>query len=280
ELHAQGDLYHEFLRQYREYRSGPVTSGLFRRPRVVDRQGLRKSYLDFTEDNPVTELDAGIVDSRDLAAFRDWAGTLREAARADTAWDPLKILITHHPLQAYSQDSSATRPSGRGIPEIKRHFGEMVTAARNAGFHLALHGHMHKPQVVSDLSVLEGTDSLHPLRQIGAGSLGDHGIFNEIRAVFLADDDHRHWWLEIRTVNVLAENPDASSFLLLLNPAEDAEKRADQLEQQADQHREFDNRVRWATRQFSETVMRSRADTARQNTQLTLVPQNAIQTIE
>jgi 3',5'-cyclic AMP phosphodiesterase CpdA len=280
ELHAHGDRYQEFKRQYRDLRGRPANSGVFPWQRAGDRRNLREGYLDLTEDNPVTVLDAGIIDPDDLEAFKAWAGTLGRAVEAEAAWDPLKILITHHPLQVYPQAVSGNARPGRAIPDIKRHFGEMVSAARNTGFHLALHGHMHKPQVLSDLSVLEGADTLHPLRQIGAGSLGDHGIFNEIRAVYLADDNQRHWWLEIRTVNVLAENPDASSFLLLLNPPEDAEKRADQLEQQAIQHREFDNRVRWATRQFSETVMRSRADTARQDTQMTLLPQNAIQTIE
>ncbi len=280
ELHAQGDLYHEFLRQYREYRSGPAPSGIFRRPRVADRQGLRKSYLDFTEDNPVTLLDAGVVDSRDLEAFRAWANTLGEAARADAAWDPLKILVSHHPLQTYSQDSSANTSSDRGTPETRRNFEELVTVARNAGFHLALHGHMHKPQVVSDLSVLEGADSLHPLRQIGAGSLGDHGIFNEIKAVYLKGEKQRRWWLEIRTVDVQAANPDASSYLLLLNPPEDAQKRADELGQEVNRRREFETRVRWATRQFSENVFKSQADPLKQSGQVTLLPPSAIYTIE
>lgn len=280
ELHDQGDRYHEFLRQYHEYRTGPANSGLFRRRPATDRQSLRESYLSFTEDNPVTALDAGVVDPRDLEEFNAWTGRLRDSVQADAGWDPLKILVTHHPLQAYSQDSSSNTSSDRGGPDIKRNFGEMVTAARNAGFHLALHGHMHKPQVVSDLSVLEGADTQHPLRQIGAGSLGDHGMFNEIKAVYLAGETQRRWWLEVRTVNVLAANPDASSYLLLLNPPVDAQKRADDLQQQAIRRREFDSRVRWATRQFSETVALAQSDALRPGGQVTLLPPNAIQTID
>jgi hypothetical protein len=283
ELHTHGDRYHEFRRQYRDFKGRPSSSGVFpwqRGADKADRGALRESYLELTEDNPVTVLDAGIVDPEDLEAFRPWADALGRTAQAGGAWDPLKILITHHPLQVYPRPDTGAAAQRRAMPDVKWRFGDMVTAARNAGFHLALHGHIHKPQVLSDLSILEGADTLHPLRQIGAGSLGDHGMFNEIRAVYLEEDNQRHWWLEIRTVNVLADKPDASSFLLLLNPPEDAAKRAEQLEQQAGRRREFDDRVRWATRQFSETVVRAQADASRQSAPSTQLPQAAIQTLE
>jgi hypothetical protein len=158
-------------------------------------------------------------------------------------------------------------------------FQELANSARKARFHLALHGHIHKPQVLSDLSILEGPDVRHPMRQVGAGSLGDNGMFNEITAVYREDHSQRQWRLEIRTINVSADNPDDASPLVLLNPATSASENAEQLEREA-RRQQFEIRVRTLMRQFSEDVHRPLPMGASAKSTPVLLPQYAIQNVE
>jgi 3',5'-cyclic AMP phosphodiesterase CpdA len=263
EFKQHAKTYHTFVQRYRRARRR--FAWLFaiskdkKRARVKE---LRQRYLRLTEGNQLTPLDAGRIAAADLTTFTNWINSLRKAAKpADAAKpaqeqvEPLKIVITHHPLAVPPEPEAGTGPA----LSVHQRFREVMNQARDAGFHLALHGHIHKPQVLSDLSIVEGPDTQHPLRQIGAGSLGDDGMFNEITAVYSTEQDQRQWRLEIRTVNVLAERPHDASSLVLLNPTEATAAEMERLKRDARTNSEFDARVRLVTRQFSETIYRSQA---------------------
>ncbi len=138
----------------------------------------RKKFLQITEDYQPLALASGRVLRQDLEQFDTWSTTLTPGATKD----PLKILITHHPL-AIDMDQPRERAQTR--PE-EQSFKDLAQKASQAGFHLALHGHAHKhghnPKALSGFSILGDAAGSHRLRQIGAASLCDTGTFNEIIA--------------------------------------------------------------------------------------------------
>jgi hypothetical protein len=264
--------YQDFMSRYQ--RLGRRIFG--RSDRTADLATVRDLYLQLTEANELTLLDAGRVHQKDLEAFKEWVDSSGKDQIAEGASrEPLKILITHHPF--------AVHPEIQGTSKVHQQtnmlFQELARSARNARFHLALHGHIHKPQVLSDLSILEGPDVRHPMRQVGAGSLGDNGMFNEITAVYHDQRAQRQWRLEIRTINVSADNPDDASPLVLLNPAESASENVELLEREA-RRRQFDIRVRTLMRQFSEDVNRPQPVGTPTKSTPVLLPQYAIQNVE
>lgn len=265
--------YQDFMKLYQQ-----VTRRSRGRPDwKTDLTDLRKSYLKLAEANELSLVDAGRVHLKDLESFKGWVESWSKGQNTEmVSREPLKILITHHPLAVQPEipgSSTAERPTDM-------RFQELATLARNAGFHLALHGHIHKPQVLSDLSILEGRDVRHPMRQVGAGSLGDNGMFNEITAEYREEIGQRQWRLEIRTVNVLADNPDDASPLVLLNPAESASERSEQLAREAGRRQQFDRRVRILMQQFSEDVYRTQPRGTPDKSAPVNLPQYAIQNVE
>ncbi len=273
QFHHYGTTYHEFVKQYQRVRGR--ASSLFRsfgRDRKAELAALRKRYLRLAETNDLTLLDAGRVNANDLAAFEGWVASLGKGQNAEEApSESLKILITHHPL--------AVQPElEQPLEEPKRtmRFEQLASAAGRAGFHLALHGHIHKPQVLSDLSLLQDADARHPMRQVGAGSLGDGGTFNEITANYLNDGDQNHWRLEIRTINLKARNPHDATAFVLLNRAEDVAKRAEDLEHEARRREVFARRVESVMRQFSEIVYRTQTEDAADRSASVSLPQSAL----
>jgi hypothetical protein len=278
-----GATYHEFVKQYQQARSRILSPFRFLgHDRKTELAALRERYLKLTEDNDLTLLDAGRVHPDDLAAFEHWiASQGKSASGEDVPGEPLKILITHHPLAVQPELEHRRVASQREDYKLKDvRFEKLASAAGRAGFHLAIHGHIHKAQVLSDLSLLQDPDARHPMRQVGAGSLGDGKTFNEITATYTNDGDQNHWRLEIRTINLKAQNPhDASSFVLL-NRTEDVAKRAEDLEREKSRREEFDSRVQSAMRQFSEAVHRTPPEGAFERPAPGLLPQSAMQSVE
>jgi hypothetical protein len=278
QFHLYGSEFQSFVQQYRQAQRS--TSGLVRLFRGDPRRGLaalRERYLQLTESNDLTLLDAGRIHQDDLTAFTRWAESFRnnqDAAGAEM--EPLKILITHHPLAVEPEAQTAARDTKR----TGMLFEKLASAAGNAGFHLALHGHIHKPQVLADLSLLQEANARHPMRQVGAGSLGDGGTFNEITATYSRESDDRHWRLEIRTINLKAPDPHDATRFVLLNRTEDAAKRAEQLEHDRTRRNEFDDRVRAVMRQYSEAVYRAQPASTGDKPAPGHLPQAPLQSVE
>ena len=271
------ETYHEFVRRYQQVRRSLRGPFRFARPdRKKELANLRERYLLLTEANELTMLDAGRVHADDLSAFDAWVKSWETGKNAgDPPGDPLKILITHHPVVVQPESK---RPARSGQSR-NGHFEQLATSARAAGFHLALHGHIHKPQVLSDLSLMQGPDVRHPMRQVGAGSLGDGLTFNEITATYPSEGEQRQWRLEIRTINLAAAKPDqASSSLMLLNPSATI-KSPEQLA--IDKTRQdFDERIRSVMRQFSEAVYRAQPEGASDRTGPLALPQAPLLTVD
>jgi hypothetical protein len=276
EFHQHANEYHEFVTHYRQATTEPVGwLGLGRRRTVLTRAELRARYLRVTEGNPLTLLDAGRVEPMDLKAFIDWTTASANSPRAANGpSEPLKILISHHPLAIQPESESGTAPL------VQQRFQHVMNLARGAGFHLALHGHIHQPRVLSDLSILEGADYQHPLREIGAGSLGDDGKFNEITAVYSEETGQQHWQVEIRAVNVLSAQPDKATSLVLLNPTKTIAEEKEVLKREAGTRRDFDTRVRSLMRQYSEIVFRTQAEDKADRSKGDPLPQAAMQAVE
>ena len=283
QFHQYGSTYHDFVKQFQQVRSrntGPLS--FMRRDRKAELAALQERYLNLTETNDLMLLDAGRVAAGDLAAFARWVDSQGASqSGTDGSVETLKILITHHPLAVqpemeHGQDEvqrAAAREKDAGFEQLAR-------AAGRGGFHLALHGHIHKPQVLSDLSLLREADARHPMRQVGAGSLGDGKTFNEITGVYAQDGEQNHWRLEIRTINLKAQNPHETTAWVLLNRTEDAAKRVEELERAQGRRAEFDERVQSVMHQFSESVHRTQPEDAFDRSIPELLPQAALQTVD
>jgi 3',5'-cyclic AMP phosphodiesterase CpdA len=273
QFHEYGDTYEAFVKLYR--RAQRSSSGLFsRHDNRAELASLRERYLELTESNELTLLDAGRVQPDDLLAFTRWIAAQGSGQNTQgTTSEPLKILITHHPLAVQQDLKRRARSSKRDDTT----FEQLARAAGRAGFHLALHGHIHKPQVLADLSLLQDTGARHPMRQVGAGSLGEGGTFNEITAIYSKDSDQNHWRLEIRTINLKAQNPQEAAAFVLLNRTEDAAKRAEELEREKSRGDQFDRRVRTVMRQYSEGVYRAQPESNLDKPAAVLLPQLPMQ---
>ncbi len=278
QFHEYGNTYEQFVRQYR--RAGRGISGIFgRHDNKAELVDLRERYLDLAEANDLTLVDAGRVQEGDLKAFKDWINAEGYSQRPQGAVsEPLKILVTHHPLAVQQDQIEASKRAKRnGTP-----FEQLAKDAGKAGFHLALHGHIHKPQVLSDLSLLQDAEVQHPLRQVGAGSLGDGGTFNEITATYVSEEQNQqnHWRLEIRTINLKAQNPHDAATFVLLNRTEDAAKHAEELEREKRRREDFDFRVHAVMRQYSEAVYHATPTINPDKPGTIQLPQLAMQGIE
>jgi hypothetical protein len=242
---------------------------------------LREDFLKLTESSDLTLLDVGRVLQRDFEVFRDWVAAQRTSLQPPSGGhEPLKILITHHPLVVQPATASS---SGQRLPTGARRrdpgFQQLAEEAARAGFHLALHGHIHEARVLSDLSILKEPDAQLPMRQVGAGSLGDSNTFNEITATYAQDGGEAQWRLEIRTINLSAKDPHAASSFVLLNRTEDIARRAEELEQDKVRHSEFDDRRRGVVEQYTDTIYVARVKGARGAPELPQTPLLSIQDV-
>ncbi len=273
-LHGIRQEHRGHIKHFGRFRSNYLFHQRFRflpwqRKRRADE--LRTLFLELTEGNPLTILDAGTIRQQDLDAFReDWKpGGSSDLDQGET----LKILVTHHPLLIHPEFKSQTRREN----EVTQRFHDLLEAARKAKFHLAFHGHLHKPQVLSDLSIVEGADTRHSMQQIGAGSLGDNGTFNEIVATY--DDQVKLWRFEVRTISVTSAESTSSPSVVLMNPDEDPIRHTAKLDQRLERQKTFEMEIRRVMRQFSESVESERQLDPR-NQSLVLLPQVAMSSID
>ena len=222
------------------------------RARAEQLATLRKQFLRLTESGQLVDLRMGRITQPDLERFERWAQpTIQHASQGAGVVNPLKILITHHPFTIHGERDNAT--DATLIPQ--NGFEQAMKAAAAAGFHLALHGHIHNPQLLTDVLLSEGPDHLHPIRQMGAANLGETGIFNEIIAVTREENGESVWRLDVRPANLKANGADLEAHWRL-NHAETADKLIKQLTQDAMQRREFERTMQFAMRRFSEQVYR------------------------
>lgn len=275
QYHQYGNSFHEFVNQYKQVHNRPSFT-LFGRPdRSAEIAALHDKYLRLTETSDLTLLDAGRVNEEDLKAFDEWRKSL-----TSTPLEPLKILITHHPLAV---EPKLEAPPGTAHQRARHHalgFGALADGAGAAGFHLALHGHIHKPQVLSDLSLLQEPAGRHPLRQVGAGSLGDGRTFNEMTAIYGDDGADKHWRLEIRTINLRDPKPEDAKTWVLLNRTEDSAKKAEDLKREKSIRGEFEKGVQTVMRTFSEDVYDTQPEDPFDRSHSTMLPQRALQSVE
>ena len=223
------------------------------RERVKKAQlaSLRAQFLDLTDSEQLVDFRAGRITQPDLERFEHWARpTIPPATQGASALGPLKVLITHHPLAVHDQRDTATnaRRTSQNL------FKQVAKAAGKAGFHLALHGHVQAPQLLADALLFEAPDYLQPIRQIGAASLGETGIFNEIIAVAHDGNSETAWQLTLQPVSLKSNSAAVNNALAQYNHAETTDKKIKKLERDAARQREFDRAMRVAMSRFSEQV--------------------------
>lgn len=246
------------------------------RVRVQQLASLRKQFLDLTEGEHPVDLRAGRVTPPDLERFERWAqSNIQQASQGAGVVRPLKMLITHHPFAIQAERD--TSPHTTRVPESA--FKQAAETARTAGFHLALHGHVHNPQLLTDMLLFEGPSHLQPIRQIGAASLGETGVFNEITAVARAENGESAWRVDLRLVSLKANGTADLEALSLLNPAETADKRIEQLTRDAMRRSEFERRMGFAMRRFAEQVHQGNGPNRQDWSNTAPLPQDAMQLI-
>lgn len=257
-----------------------------RKARAALLANLRNRYLELTEGAGLAALEAGRISFKDSERFERWAEPLIQSAASDhIAAPPLKILISHHPLAIHPEPAANDSEDER--QPAQHPFKQLARTVRAAGFHLALHGHMHKPQLLSDLSILEGLDAQRPMRQIGAPSLGDTGVFNEITAIYRENQERAQgqsqgqgqddWRLEFRLVNVKPTMFPGVSSIALPNSTEVADNIVALLRREARQRADFERSVRIVMRRFSEQVYQISPDHRQERSNGVILPQAAMQ---
>src|SRR5262249_5743759 len=136
------------------------------RPLGGPNEAARNLFLDSTED--LIAKDTGIVRPADVDRFTRALQSLHldepnfsASFPGDDLINPLKVLVTHHPLIAFAGRNGRSFGAAEGA-------GTLLRAARAYGFHLVLHGHTHEPHVLSDLPIEPiSVGQELPLLQIG-----------------------------------------------------------------------------------------------------------------
>lgn len=225
---------------------------------------LHEQYLKLTEGARQFDPYTGRITAQDAANFERWAdqfrssgGSASSAAPGSAAEEippltipPLKMLVTHHPIDIRPEEDTAEAER----KSAQSSFQQVASAARNGGVNLALHGHVHKPEIFSEQAIFEGPDGQRPLRQLGAASLGDTGCFNEITATYRGKPGKAAWSLDVRLVDLKTLNPAATSSVVLANPAGIEERKSKQLQRSVTLRSDFERNTSIAMRRFSEDV--------------------------
>jgi predicted phosphodiesterase len=226
---------------------------------------LRTQYLQLTENTRLIDLHAGRITIDDIARFERWTRqSTQNATPGGATPDPLKVLITYHPVAIHPAESAAANTL------------QLAEMARNAGFHLALHGHIHNPQVISDMSAFAGPNNEGSIRQLGAASLDAMGVFNEVTAIYQELDGKGSWGLDLRQIVLKAHRSAASTPAILLTSADAADKRIKMLERAATQRSEFERAMLVAMRRFSEQAYEARPTSRQERPGATFLPQGAL----
>lgn len=108
---------------------------------------------------------------------------------------PLKILVTHHPLIGHV---------GRNAISIypAENSGGLLSAARNASFHMALYGNANEAHAQADLPI-DATGTGVPMMHIGAGALGNpFGLQTYNHLTARRDRATGAWMLDLRVVKI------------------------------------------------------------------------------
>lgn len=225
------------------------------RPNAPFDATLRARFLEQTTE--MITRDTGVITPEERAHFEQIAQSLNlddfnPAASnpgAEPA-NPLRILISHHPLIPYSGRDGRVFSAATGASEL-------LQTARRLGFTLALHGHTHEPHVLTDLPLNDTTDQ--SLTQVGAGSLSglthDSPIVNEIIATRQRGADR--WSLELTTLNVEADADRVAPRFFISGPAADtAAHRATPAapDDASHAHGKLEDRLRVALRQFVDAI--------------------------
>jgi calcineurin-like phosphoesterase family protein len=221
------------------------------RARTEQLASLRQQFLALTEGGQLVDLRAGRITQADLERFEGWAQPIiKDAGQNAGGESPLKILITYHPFAIHAERNSSVNAAQN--PQTA--FNQVAKMARAAGFQLALHGFVHNPQLLTDMSLFEGPDHRQPILQMGAASLGETGVFNEITAVERVENGESAWRVDLRLVSLKDNGAADLAALSLLNPAETADKRIEQLTRHATRRSGFERRMGFAMRRFAEQV--------------------------
>ncbi|HZC04228.1 MAG TPA: hypothetical protein VE338_01170 [Ktedonobacterales bacterium] len=277
----------------RRGRVGAKWLGLWKRPGRLTRrarvrareqalQALRSQFLMFTEGARPLDLRAGRVTEADLARFKVWAQSQAASMQASGAQassgaapTPLKMLITHHPIVIRASEASDD------TAVAKRSFKPLLDAAREAGVHLALHGHIHNGEALTDQSAFQRPGAASSICQLGAASLAATSVFNEITAVYRAEPAQGQgqptgdWQLTVRTVNLSAAGPVASRGTFG-NQAALADRELRRLNRAVALRGEFERMLRYAMRRFSEQVYQARLENRQNPQRMAPLPQEAL----
>ena len=217
----------------------------------------RQLFLKLTE--ALILQDMGMVRQADVERF----GKVMQALRLDDAnfavsypgegaGQPLKIVVSHHPLIGF------TGRTGRPYPAA-HDAGELLREVRRYGFQLALHGHTHEPHVLSDMPLdLSNIGGNAPLIQIGAGSLGgapsEAPTFNEMVAI--RNRASGRWTLQLTPLTPGQEATRKPYIFALTNQSADLAKVPGSQPDAniAETRQKFENRLRVILRLLAEEV--------------------------
>lgn len=220
-------------------------------------EASRTLFLESTED--LIAKDTGMVHTADITSFSNSIKTLHldeppyaVSYPGDESTNPLKILVTHHPLIAFAGRKRRTFDAAEGA-------GDLLRAARSVGMHVVLHGHTHEPHVLSDLPIESiSTGQELPILQIGAGSLGGSGreapTYNEIVAT--RSRASGRWSLDLSPINLNAEAERTPFRFTFLPPVGEANSMQPTRpnENPTTMRVEFERRMRIALRLLAEEV--------------------------
>jgi predicted MPP superfamily phosphohydrolase len=227
------------------------------RPVTGNDEEARRIFLKNTEE--LLALDTGMVRAADVNHLAQVMqnlpaedGAFALSSPGEEAPVPLKIVVTHHPLVAFTGTTGRMYPAAQDA-------GTLLRTMRRFGFHLALHGHTHEAHVLSDMPIESanlGGDT--PLVQIGAGSLGgvpgDAPTFNEMVAI-----RHRasgRWTLQLTPLNPTVETVRHPYSFNLSNLSTDPAKTRTALstDQVATMRQKFEARLSVALRLLAEEI--------------------------
>ncbi len=249
QLEKASQTYRQFRRDFNRRYANPVYRRLLNdEKRCKMAEDLRQRFMQAGET--VLTFDAGCVAKQDVDALQTRLAALPQPTPGQK--NPLKILLTHHPLLVPEATYSLDKSSGE-------QFKKLLAVARSAGVELALHGHLHKPQVLSDISITNAAPQASQLRQIGAGSLGLSRTFNKIIA--MRSTDTNSWRLRVETIIVPAKAGTSPVSLVILDSSgeSDAERLAQKTAALLLRQR-FEKQLGQLLQQFAELVKNKAAD--------------------
>ena len=239
----------------------------FKKPQPPDVEALRKQYAE-ASNNLLLSPHVGLITNMDALAFKQQItrrATMEIQNNPPAAIiDPLKILVTHHPLIPLAENNIWTQTQ-------KTFAADLVQTALKYDVQLALHGHAQISQVAAHLS----GDAI-PLRQLGAGQMRtltqeSNGvtpspqtpaddtdkkatIFNEIVARYSHKDSR--WLLDICTRSLADPQAKPPAYILLNHTGDSADppEKDSREKKLLDMRDLLDKQLRMAMAQFSDNI--------------------------